>query len=105
MSRTLAAATARVALAGAVLFAWHVQAQERDPAAAEALFAEGRALMNSERYAEACAKLAKDFADFDEKAKAFHYGRCVRGATYYEIYRRWRHAFDQASDEGCVTFH
>ena len=34
-------------------------AQERDPAAAQALFDQGRALMKAKNYAEACPKLAE----------------------------------------------
>jgi hypothetical protein len=42
------------------------------------------------------AKLAKDFAEWEEKAKGndFLYGR----------YQEWKKAFDTASDGGCVVF-
>jgi hypothetical protein len=46
-------------LAAAWLAAAAVQAEPRDPAAAQALFDEARILERSQRYAEACAKLAE----------------------------------------------
>lgn len=51
--------------------------------------------------AEVCAKLAKDFAEFDEKAKYFK-GR-VNG--FYELYEKWKAAFEMGADEGAVQFH
>lgn len=45
------------------------------------------------------AKLAKDFAEWDERAKAAAVG------DYYERYKNWRKAFEMAADEGAVTFH
>jgi serine/threonine-protein kinase len=47
----------RVLLAGVALLAAASQANAEDRAAAEALFAQGRALMQAKRYPEACAKL------------------------------------------------
>jgi hypothetical protein len=44
------------------------------------------------------AKLAKDFAEFDERAKAV-------GDSFYETYQVWRNAFEMASDGGAVAFH
>ncbi|WP_432372359.1 hypothetical protein ACRPHP_16695 [Pantoea allii] len=43
-------------------------------------------------------KLAKDFADFEEKAKS-------EGGHFYENYQHWKNAFDMASNNGCVRFH
>lgn len=56
---------------------------------------------------EVCAKLAKDFAEWDERAKAEPQGdqRGVRDRTFYEVYRLWRLAFEEAANNGCVTFH
>lgn len=50
------------------------------------------------------AKLAKEFAEFDEKAKAFN---CELGPAgwFYEKYKEWRTAFEMAADGGCVQFH
>ena len=51
--------------------------------------------------AETCAKLAKDFAEFDEKAKTF------KGITnvFYEKYKEWQAAFEMGADDGAVQFH
>lgn len=53
----------------------------------------------------ACAKLAKDFAEWDGRAQAAQDMGILRGLGYYEVYLKWRHAFEQAADGGCVTFH
>lgn len=49
------------------------------------------------------AKLAKDFAEFDEKAKAFN----SNGPEdwFYGKYQEWRKAFEMAADGGAVQFH
>lgn len=48
---------------------------------------------------EVSAKLVKDFADFDERAK-------TRGGKYfYALYCDWRKAFEMAADGGAVSFH
>lgn len=47
------------------------------------------------------AKLAKDFADWDERARAFG----GFGGWFVEQYERWRKAFEMAADEGAVNFH
>ena len=44
------------------------------------------------------AKLAKDFAEFDERAKAM-------GEDFYERYAEWRAVFEFAADNGAVDFH
>ncbi len=44
------------------------------------------------------AKLAKDFAEHDEKAKA-------EGDAFYEQYALWRKVFEMAADGGAVHFH
>lgn len=49
--------------------------------------------------AEVSAKLAKDFADYQEKADA-HESEDFRGA-----YAEWRKAFEMAADNGAVEFH
>ncbi|KGS34477.1 hypothetical protein X962_2021 [Burkholderia pseudomallei MSHR7343] len=43
------------------------------------------------------AKLAQDFAQFDELAKA--------NESFYVIYSQWRAAFEMAAQNGCVCFH
>lgn len=49
------------------------------------------------------AKLAKDFADFDEQARVFDYNNL--NPWFYEIYANFRKAFEAASDNGVVKFH
>lgn len=49
--------------------------------------------------AEVSAKLAKDFSDFDEKAKTH-----LAESRFYDKYQQWRKAFELASDSGCVVF-
>lgn len=47
------------------------------------------------------AKLAKDFAEWDDRAKA-----ADKADGYdYGKYREWRKAFEMAADGGAVTFH
>lgn len=45
------------------------------------------------------AKLAKDFAEFDDRAKA------ADARNFYEHYKQWRLVFVMASDNGAVSFH
>jgi hypothetical protein len=45
------------------------------------------------------AKLAKDFADFQEKANAH------QDEGFRSLYAEWRKAFEMASDGGAVKFH
>jgi hypothetical protein len=47
----------------------------------------------------ACAKLAKDFAEFQAKADAHPDQRFRDG------YAKWRKGFELAADHGCVRFH
>lgn len=49
------------------------------------------------------AKLAKDFAAFDETAKAIPPG--IGRTSFYEMYQRFRTAFEAAADTGAVKFH
>lgn len=44
------------------------------------------------------AKLAKDFADYQEKADA-------EGGDFADRYAKWREAFEQAAQNGAVAFH
>jgi hypothetical protein len=44
------------------------------------------------------AKLAKDFAEYAERAKEV-------GGYFYDQYRQWRAAFEMAADNGMVRFH
>lgn len=48
---------------------------------------------------EVSAKLAADFAAYDEAAKASEY------PFFYDRYTEWRKAFEVASDGGAVHFH
>ena len=43
------------------------------------------------------AKLARDFADFEERAKTV-------GGRFYDGYQQWREAFETAADNGLVNF-
>lgn len=47
------------------------------------------------------AKLAKDFAEWDERAKAF---RNPETDWFYDRYKLWRQAFEMAADGGVVKF-
>lgn len=49
------------------------------------------------------AKLAKDFAEFDEQAKVFDQKN--RNPWFYELYADFRKAFEAAADNGAVEFH
>lgn len=46
----------------------------------------------------ACAKLAKDFAEWDDRAKAFG------DDGFYDHYSQWRELFEFAADGGAVNF-
>lgn len=50
----------------------------------------------------AAAKLAKDFADFDEQAQAFDPDG---DGWFYDRYTLWRQAMEMAADGGAVDFH
>ena len=50
------------------------------------------------------SKLAKDFAEWDERAKAHSY-ICDQPSRFYEVYQEWRKAFEMAADCGAVYFH
>lgn len=45
------------------------------------------------------AKLARDFAEFDDRAKA------TGDERFYGLYCKWRKAFEMAADGGAVCFH
>lgn len=45
-----------------------------------------------------CAKLAKDYAEFAEKAEAV-------GGYFWEKYQEWKVCFDLGADNGAVRFH
>ena len=47
------------------------------------------------------AKIAKDFAEFDEKAKTIQVGSY---GWFYGLYQEWRKAFEMAADGGAVNF-
>jgi hypothetical protein len=47
----------------------------------------------------ACAKLAKDFADFQAKADAHP------SESFRKGYAKWRKGFELAADNGCIRFH
>ena len=47
------------------------------------------------------AKLAKDFAEYDEHAKRVS----PDGYDYYDRYKNWRKGFEMAAQNGAVSFH
>ena len=49
-------------------------------------------------------KLAKEFAEWDERAKT-HSATIDRGDWFYPLYREWRKAFEMAAQNGAVDFH
>jgi hypothetical protein len=54
--------------------------------------------------AKTCAKLAKDFAEWDARAK--QYGDALDQPNwFYEKYKEWREAFEMGADDGAVDFH
>jgi len=53
---------------------------------------------------EVSAELAKNFAEFDERAKFFD-PDTDGWNHFYENYKQWRSAFEAASDSGLVEFH
>jgi serine/threonine-protein kinase len=79
-SRKIASRAIVSFLAVAMLLGSRARAQERDPAAAEALFAEGRALMNAQRYAQACTKLAESQRLDPSIGTEFHLAVCYEHA-------------------------
>ena len=46
------------------------------------------------------AKLARDFAEFDERARSLN----DEGRHFYRLYKSWTTAFQMASDGGMVDF-
>lgn len=50
-------------------------------------------------------KLAKDFADFDEKAKTHEPVIPFMQGRFYDLYQQWRKAFEVAAQNGVVKFH
>jgi len=51
------------------------------------------------------AKLAKDFAEWQERADAYAATLGDDGAWFAELYRTWRRAFEMAAGTGAVDFH
>ena len=51
--------------------------------------------------ASVSAELAKDFAEFQERAASFDW----QHPHFKELYQQWREAFELASDNGAVRFH
>jgi hypothetical protein len=50
------------------------------------------------------AKIAKDFAEWDERAKT-HGDSVERGEWFYPLYQTWQKAFEMAAQNGAVDFH
>lgn len=50
------------------------------------------------------AKLAKDFSEWDERAKQYDQDNALDG-YFYKRLQEWRQAFEMASDGGLVDFH
>ncbi len=51
------------------------------------------------------AKIAKDFADHEEKAKTFAASLNGEADYFLSKYTKWRKAFEMAADGGAVDFH
>lgn len=51
------------------------------------------------------AKLAKDFADYQERADAYSTTIDNDGNWWHTAYNQWRLAFEMAADGGAVVFH
>lgn len=51
------------------------------------------------------AKLAKDFADWDERAKQHDDASQNWHGRFYSLYQQWRTAFEMAANGGAVDFH
>ncbi len=54
--------------------------------------------------AKVSAKLAKDFADWQDRASAYSKS-FIDGEWFLRKYADWRKAFEMATDGGCVDFH
>lgn len=53
-----------------------------------------------------CKKLAKDFADFQEKAEAYgSANKSLERKWFLDKYNDWREMFEFASENGAVVFH
>lgn len=55
--------------------------------------------------ASVSAKLAKDFAEFDDKAQRHDSEIPVMRDRFYGLYQKWRQAFELAAQNGMVHFH
>lgn len=80
MSNRRVARAAVVVCAVSVLVTGMARAQDRDPAAAQALFDEARKLMDASRYAEACPKLAESQRLDPGIGTQFHLASCYEHA-------------------------
>lgn len=54
--------------------------------------------------AKVSAKLAADFAEWDDRARAHDAGTDWNG-RFYELYTEWRKAYEMAAQNGAVWFH
>jgi serine/threonine-protein kinase len=80
MSNRHVVTAAVVVCAVSVLVMGTARAQDRDPAAAQALFDEARKLMDAQRYAEACPKLAESQRLDPGIGTQFHLASCYEHA-------------------------
>ncbi|SPA44621.1 hypothetical protein [Cupriavidus taiwanensis] len=55
--------------------------------------------------AEVSEKLAKDFAEYDERAKSHVPSVHRYEGWFYALYQEWRKAFEMAAQNGMVHFH
>lgn len=76
-------------------------AQPRDPAAADALFREGRALLKQKKFDAACPKLAESFRLDPAPGTLFNLAQCEEGRGHIaSAHERWQHLVDTLTTSG-----
>lgn len=77
------------------------RAEQRDPAAADALFREGRALLKQNNFDAACPKLAESFRLDPAPGTLFNLAQCEEGrGRVASAHERWQHLVDTLSSAG-----
>ncbi len=76
-------------------------AEQRDPAAADALFREGRALLKQNKFDAACPKLAESFRLDPAPGTLFNLAQCEEGrGRVASAHERWQHLVDTLTSAG-----